>query len=248
MSHIKDCLIVAAGQGTRIKGLGDSKPLIELDGTPLIEHAMRSAHEAGVQNFVVITGYQADRLCLFLDQLATRTNWSIATQFNPEFLSENGLSVLAGEPHLDGEFYLAMCDHVVEPSLYRQLAQAELPTGAVGLGVDHRLDNPMVDIDDVTKVQLSQEFISHIGKTLTQYSAFDTGIFRASPSLFAAIQTSRDRTGDCSISGGMELLASQKLAIGINTKNADWIDVDSVEMHKIATKWLQKKAVNRTNA
>ncbi len=240
MSSIKDCLIVAAGQGTRLKGLGDSKPLIELNGIPLIEHAMRSAHGAGVNNFVVVTGYQSERVCEFLKQVSARTNWNIKTRFNPDFLSENGLSVLAAEPDLSGEFYLAMCDHVVEPSLYDELAKADLPSEAVGLGVDYRMQNPMVDLEDVTRVELEREYITHIGKTLTSYSAFDTGIFRAGPSLFAAIQTSRERTGDCSISGGMELLASQKLAIGIDTGNSDWIDVDSVPMHKLASSWLRK--------
>ncbi|VAV87829.1 hypothetical protein MNBD_ALPHA06-1178, partial [hydrothermal vent metagenome] len=66
---IRDCLIVAAGKGTRLKGLGDSKPLVTLAGVPLIEHAMHAAARNGVEQFVVVTGYQAEPLQAFLSKL-----------------------------------------------------------------------------------------------------------------------------------------------------------------------------------
>jgi len=68
-AQITDCLIVAAGKGTRLKGFGDLKPLVNLCGRPLIEHAMRSASAAGVTNFVIVTGYKAGILKKFLQSL-----------------------------------------------------------------------------------------------------------------------------------------------------------------------------------
>jgi len=154
MKPIRDCLIVAAGKGTRIRGLGDLKPMINLGGKPLIEHAMLAASSQGVERFVIITGYNARLLETFLATLAEKYDWDIQTVFNPEFEKANGLSVLAGEPYLQEEFFLAMCDHVVEPSLYNSLLSADLPEGCVGLGVDIHMGNPNVDIEDVTKVLL----------------------------------------------------------------------------------------------
>jgi len=52
------CLIIAAGKGSRLRQLGDSKPLIPLLGVPFIERAIRSAVEAGADDFYVVTGYQ----------------------------------------------------------------------------------------------------------------------------------------------------------------------------------------------
>ena len=48
------CLILAAGQGTRLKSKGEIKPLVSLLGVPLIERVIRSAMEAGVDEFVEI--------------------------------------------------------------------------------------------------------------------------------------------------------------------------------------------------
>jgi len=237
MPIIKDCLIVAAGKGTRLKGFGDLKPLVNLCGKPLIEHAMLSASKAGVENFVVVTGYKAGILGKFLQALRKKYRWKITIVNNPDFELENGLSVLAAEAFLAEDFFLSMCDHVVEPGIYTALNQADLPRGSVGLGIDIRLANPDVDINDVTKVNVTGGVIREIGKDLTSYNAYDCGIFRANHNLLAAIKKNRDLTGDCSISGGMKMLAKDKLALGINIGNTRWIDVDCPQMHHMAHKW-----------
>ncbi len=56
------CLIIAAGQGRRLRHQGDSKPLVPLLGVPLIERVIRAAREAGADDFYVVIGYQGDRL------------------------------------------------------------------------------------------------------------------------------------------------------------------------------------------
>ena len=56
------CLIIAAGKGSRLANKGDSKPLLPLDGIPLIERVILSVMAAGVKNFYVITGYNGDKI------------------------------------------------------------------------------------------------------------------------------------------------------------------------------------------
>jgi len=55
------CLILAAGQGTRMKS-DLAKVLHPLCGKPLVEHVVRSAQKAGVARTVVIVGHQADKV------------------------------------------------------------------------------------------------------------------------------------------------------------------------------------------
>lgn len=249
MARIKDCLIVAAGKGTRLKGLGDSKPMVNLGGKPLIEHAMLAAARGGVENFVIVTGYQANLLQTFVHSLKKKYNWKIRTVFNADYERANGLSVLMGAPYLKDEFFLAMCDHVVDPALYHSLSRYDLPEGAIGLGVDLDLENPNVDIDDVTRVRIDREHCIHaIGKHIEKYNAYDCGIFRAGPSLFAAIRQSEKETGDCSISGGMQILAAEGKARGIDIGTANWLDVDSMDMHRLADIWVRENGLGRRRA
>ena len=237
-NKITHCLIVAAGKGTRLKGFGDLKPLVNLCGKPLIEHAMLSASKAGVTNFVIVTGYKAGILKRFLESIRKKYRWQITITENPEYERANGLSVLAAEPFLTQPFYLSMCDHVVEPAIYDALANADMAPDCVGLGVDLRMKNPDVDIKDVTRVAMHKDGkIDKIGKELKKYNAFDCGIFRAGPALFKAIHDSVDQTGDCSISGGMKVLAAAGKADAIDVGQARWMDVDSPDMHHKAHAW-----------
>jgi molybdenum cofactor cytidylyltransferase len=56
--------VLAAGDGTRF---GGPKQLAELDGRPLLEHALATARGSGVDRTVVVLGAQADRVIAGVD-------------------------------------------------------------------------------------------------------------------------------------------------------------------------------------
>ena len=55
MAGIKQCLILAAGNGRRIRGVSGNnpKPLVQVHDIPLLEHVLVSAQHAGIESFVV---------------------------------------------------------------------------------------------------------------------------------------------------------------------------------------------------
>lgn len=61
MNDDRICLILAAGQGTRMKS-DLAKVLHPLCGKPLVEHVVRSAQQAGMAKIVVVVGHQADQV------------------------------------------------------------------------------------------------------------------------------------------------------------------------------------------
>ncbi len=67
-----NCLIVAAGQGTRLREKGESKPLIRVKGVPLIERVIncRPARRGG--SFLVVSGYRGEHLRAELDGFAAQ--------------------------------------------------------------------------------------------------------------------------------------------------------------------------------
>ena len=50
------CLIVAAGQGSRMREKGESKPLIEISGVPIIERVIANARKGGIEE--VLRGHR----------------------------------------------------------------------------------------------------------------------------------------------------------------------------------------------
>lgn len=219
------CLIVAAGQGARLREKGESKPLIHLKGVPLIERVIDRARSAGVERFYVVSGYRGDELREALDALSERTAISITHIVNDAWNRANGVSVLAAKPYLDGPFLLTMCDHLIDPRILSSVMAAPPEPGTVTLCVDYNIDNPLNDPEDVTRVKVVDGRIEHIGKVIRDYNAIDTGVFRCDPVMFDALEASQAE-GDDSISGAMNVLARWGKARAHDIQQRLWVDVD----------------------
>ena len=223
------CLILAAGRGSRLSDRGEPKPLVTLLGLPLIERAIVSAQKAGIEEFIVVTGYMEEALKAGLAPIARTRGVTITTLSNPNWQGGNATSVAAAAEALGSEerFLLLMADHLFEPSILRALMDYRLPDGSICLATDHRLNNPLIDPSDVTRVLTDDgSRIRAIGKGLKEYNCFDTGIFLCTPSIFDAIKESIEQHGDGSLSGAVYVLAQRGRALSMDIGNRFWIDVD----------------------
>ena len=236
------CLILAAGSGSRLRRRADSKPLFPFLGMPLIERTIRSARAAGADDFVVVTGHGERRLRAFLEKLSHRLEVPIATVHNPRWREAgNGASVLAAEGVLEEPFLLLMADHLFDPELVRRLIDAGVPEGGLRLAVDGDRHNPLVDPEDVTRVRREGDRIVEIGKGLQWYDGFDTGLFLATPGLFAALREA-EAEGDTSLSGGVRRLAARGRALALEVGGGFWCDLDDEAALERAEKALLARA------
>ena len=240
------CLIIAAGKGSRLQQRGDSKPLVPILGIPLIERVIRSAMEAGADEFYVVIGYQGERVRLFLERLADRLVIRITPLVNDDWDKENGVSILKARDVLREPFLLLMADHLFDPNLVRPLTTMTLGDGEVVLVVDRNTRNPLVDMEDVTRVKvedngpMERKKIRDIGKGLADFNGFDTGIFLCSPAIFKALEQSKEKDGDATLSGAVRLLAAAGHAKAIPT-DGFWIDVDDpAAFQKAEQAWLKR--------
>ena len=219
------CLIVAAGQGARLREKGELKPLIPIKGKALIECVIDRARNAGVDEFFVVSGYRGAELRKALDALAEREGIRINHVINAQWDRANGVSVLSAKHALEPPFLLTMCDHLVDPEILRSLIAAPLAADSVTLAVDFNLDSPLNDPEDVTRVKCTNGRIDHIGKVIRDYNAHDTGVFLCSGAMFAALEASQAE-GDDSISGAINVLTRTGQARIFDIGNRIWIDVD----------------------
>jgi 1L-myo-inositol 1-phosphate cytidylyltransferase len=222
-----NCLILAAGHGSRMRAVSPSKPLTMVAGAPLIEHVITAARAAGAAEIVVVTGHEADRLEAFLEGLRSRLGISLRWARAPDWNKPNGLSVVAGADLLEGEYLLLMSDHLFDPQIALNLIRTGNRGAAVTLAVDRALSGPLLDIDDATKVQVDEAGrIVRIGKRIDPYDAIDTGIFLATPALAEAIRRDVATGGGGSLSEGVQRLAEDRLAFTLDIGDRKWIDVD----------------------
>ena len=116
---ISTAILLAAGEGSRLRSAAPLKPLCTVAGRSLIGHALEGLAAAGLMRAVVVLGYGANEIA---GHIAARP-WPLAveTVTNEDYRSPNGTSVLAAQPLIGTEeALLAMCDHLVEPADKRQ--------------------------------------------------------------------------------------------------------------------------------
>jgi choline kinase len=218
-------LIVAAGYGSRLREVSPSKPLTLVHGVPLIERVLRAARAGGVTDVTVVTGHEAERLERHLALAAATLDLPVRCVRTADWSLSNGHSVLTGADAIGARRHLLMmADHLVDPALIARVAAA--PQAALTLGVDRRLDNPLVDMDDVTRVRADGDRIVAIGKHLPDYNCFDTGVFAVDARFHDALRASIAAGGPGSISAGVETLAQSGEAKVIDIGDAWWLDVD----------------------
>jgi CDP-L-myo-inositol myo-inositolphosphotransferase len=241
------CLIIAAGKGSRLRQQGDSKPLIPILGLPLIERVIRSAIEAGADDFYVVTGYQERPIRSFLANLTHRLGCRITPILNQDWEKENGLSVLRARQYLQEPFLLLMADHLFDPSIARELMARPLSDGEIALGVDRDTRNSFIDMEDVTRVKTNGDKILNIGKGLTDFNGFDTGIFKCTPAIFSVLERSAKQDGDTTLSAAVQMLAIAGKAKAVEINGHFWIDVDDPETFSRAEKAILTRLQDKPN-
>jgi len=126
----KSAMVLAAGLGTRMRPISDTvpKPLVEIGGRALIDHAIDRRAPAGVEEIVVNVHYKAEMVAA---RLAARTYPRIRISREEELL-ETGGGVANALPLLGEFFFVVNADIMwldgVEDTLAR-LAAAFDPAG-----------------------------------------------------------------------------------------------------------------------
>ncbi|WP_439856378.1 NTP transferase domain-containing protein [Pseudomonas yamanorum] len=161
-------IILAAGQGTRLRPLTNDKPkcLVELNGRPLLHRQLDILRAAGLTEIALVGGYRAD--CL--------EGQGVEVLYNHHFATTNMVSTLfcAQEWMVDGEdLLIAYGDIVYELSVLESLLSTDAP---LAVSVDRewrrfwevRMENPLSDAE--TLKLNGENYITELGKKPESYS------------------------------------------------------------------------------
>jgi CDP-L-myo-inositol myo-inositolphosphotransferase len=247
-ARVEQAVILAAGLGSRIRSDAQPlpKPLVRVGGLTLLKRGILTAKSAGVKRFVIVVGCLGEQVRAALDGDEDLAGLEIVWVQNDDYTLKNGVSVLRARPHIRGEFFLTMADHIVEKGVWQTL-QGVSARGGLVLAVDRKLDT-IFDMDDATKVRVGErDQIASIGKQLTDFDAVDTGVFRCDTALFDALDAVFSAQGDASLSDGVQALARDGKARVADVGAAWWQDVDDLPSRVEAERVLFAKLTKPTD-
>ncbi|MCH8881647.1 MAG: NTP transferase domain-containing protein [Planctomycetes bacterium] len=223
-------VILAAGEGSRLARQGEDtpKPALSLLGLSLAERTIVCCMAAGIRRFLVVLGHAADQVQAHYQGIAARRQCDVEFVTAQDWKLGNGASALAAADKVGSDpFLLTMSDHLIAPSLIAKILQAGTQDGEISLAVD-RDKTGVFDVEDVTKVALSDGRVVRIGKTLDEWDAADTGVFLCTRALFDALERAQAQ-GRHSLSDGVSQLAAAGKVSAVDVTGEDWIDVDTPE-------------------
>ena len=238
-------VILAAGKGTRMGDLTDEmpKPMLRVHDRPILEHIITGLREVGIQEFCIITGWQAevienhfrDGADLGVSISYTRQEVQDGTGKAPELAKE-----FVGEE----AFLLTYGDILVKPETYHQMLERWGEDDFAGLVT-------VTGSEDVTKGGLfffDEEFhLNHLvekptAEQLDELRAkgwlkegktawYNAGIYCFRPQLFehtARLEKSSRREYELTDTLSMMLAAGQSIA-GLKIAGR-WVDVRDPEV------------------
>ncbi len=121
-------VILAAGMGTRLMPLTKEIPkaLLEINGMTLLERMIGNCIDAGISKFIVIVGYNKDKVIDLCPKLAEKYDVEIRTLENEKYdVTNTSVStyIASGLIEKDPEdFILVNGDNVVDPEIISRIA------------------------------------------------------------------------------------------------------------------------------
>lgn len=151
-------VILAAGMGTRLMPLTKDIPkaLLKINNVTLLERMIKNCIEADISKFIVIVGYNRDKVIELCPKIAEKYDIEIKTIINEEYdVTNTSVSTYLASKYIENDpedFILVNGDNVVDPEIITRLAASD-NTGMI-------VDNFKVLNEESFKLIIKNEIIN----------------------------------------------------------------------------------------
>ena len=142
-------IVMAAGLGNRMRPLTDTtaKPLVKVNGVPLIDTVIAALEKRGVGEIYIVTGYRAEQF-----EVVAARNSKVHLVHNPEYATKNNINSVAvvADKMRNADCFICEADLFVanDALLCRELSRS----GYFGKMVKGHSDDWVFDTDPVGRI------------------------------------------------------------------------------------------------
>ena len=153
MSQELTTILLCGGKGERLRPFTDTlpKPLVTLNGKPILLHLLRYLSLCGVRQFVACVGYKAEAIEEFIAQNAAREKWNIrAVNSGDASMTDR---ILDARPHATGRALVCYGDTLANIDLADLISHHESTSAIATLSV-YPLQSPfgIVQFDEQSRI------------------------------------------------------------------------------------------------
>ena len=115
-------VILAAGKGTRMRDLTNAvpKPMLKVQGKPILEHILDGLRSAGIRDMFIVTGYRAEAIENYFGQ---GDRWGLRLSYGRQIVQDGtGKAPEVAKDFIGtDDFILTYGDILVRPETYQQM-------------------------------------------------------------------------------------------------------------------------------
>lgn len=246
-------IILAAGQGTRLKPLTNDIPkgMVCVAGKPIIQYQIEAFNKCGIYNISIVKGYKREKI-----------NFAGIKEYcNSEFESTNMVySLMCAEKEFDDELIVSYGDIIYSPEVLQNLIDQR---GNIIIASDinwlaywtERFENPLDDAE--TFITDKNGLVLSLGKRAKSYEEIEgqyiglikfskTGISKLKSTYYSCLENpvccdnawgSNRNLRKAYMTDILNYLASQK-NVNYTAIKRGWFEIDSVKDLDIAEKYF----------
>lgn len=218
---IDRALVLAAGEGTRLRPLTKHrpKPMLPAGTSPILEHVFDALIEGGIADLHVVVGYEADRVRSYFGPSYRGVP---VTYHRQKTQLGSGDAVLAGESAIDTDTLVVNGDQLFDPSLVEAVIETHDPTEAIAtLGLvesEHAPSYGAVSLENSQVIELIEK------PSGDRYRLLNAGVYALSPEVIAALEDTDRTDGELALTTTLaDLVGSDHLVRGV-TVEGRWKD------------------------
>ena len=247
-NNIDTAVILAAGKGERISNTDEfvAKPLIKIFDASLIERSIKNLiNNLNVKKIYIVTGFNHEEINDHLVKLKNKLSLNVEVVFAKNWEKGNGASFLAILDKMNHQqFYLLMADHLFNNEFYNAISKYKMNNKSY-LIISRTLSS-LNDFNDATKVNVVDDKINDIGKSINDNNAFDTGFFILNSDEFNNVNKLSVRE-KLSLSEVIQELVQQKKLYFIEVLEDSWLDIDTSQDLTKAKNYLLNNSSSKIN-
>jgi len=235
-------VVLAAGKGTRLKPLTNTKPkhLIPVAGKPILEHVLLTLKKAGIHEIYIIVGYKAE---MIKDKFSDGLNLGLKIEYivQPKLLGTAD-AIRTAQPYVDENFLVVYGDLLFTPKAIVNILRAHKQSKpSVTMAV-----TPVANPERYGVVKLEEGWVIDLvekpprGRAPSNF--VNAGIYVFSEEIFEKIaKTKPSPRGELEVTDSLKLLMSEgRKVLAEEIPRNEWIDTGYPWNLLEANEWILK--------